>query len=170
MKIGQWWRRVRVAWGQRRAWRRLCTNLQHHRPLHLLELTLSDLSRTQLLLQQALQAAAGEIHYTLVDLFDLRRNEPMALKEVFAQLQRPGVQVHLVPGPCNQALRRLALQGIQVQWVLINFTPEEQLAWENLLPPLLAPGAQVWVEHHCESKGVHFLPWQPDQTVQTQAA
>ncbi len=152
----QWW--GGLARG-RQPHARLLRWLRQEQVQHLLELGLSDVQRTRAVLQQLGTSAARPLHYTAVDQFDLRPEEPLPLRQIYTELKLPAVEVHLVPGPWTEALQRLVLNGVRVDAVLISHRVDEAVLAQVL--PLLAQllcREAVWREVRDAEGNVRFEP------------
>lgn len=90
------------------------------------------------------------IRYTGIDLFDARpAGQPvLGLKAAFAALHRPDVRAQLVPGPPDEALRRIANSLAGTELLLIAADQDREAlsrAW-NWMPRMLTPASLIFLE------------------------
>ncbi len=139
--------------------RQLLRLLRRAEARHWLELGIADPQHTQTVLQQLRRTTGKTIHYTAVDQFELRPTGPLPLRQVYAELKVPGVEVHLVPGPWPAALQRLILNGVCVDAVVISHHVEDAAVTQilPLLSQLLSQEA-VWRQVQDEEGNVQFVP------------
>jgi len=90
------------------------------------------------------------LRYTGIDLFEARpADQPkLSLKQAFAGLKRPQVNVQLVPGDPATALRRVAnsLTGSDLVIISANADRASLAASWNWLPRMLTPTSLIFME------------------------
>jgi hypothetical protein len=137
------------------------------RPIRsVVELGINQTERTRRVLEVARwRKENAPLRYAGIDLFEARTGAQsgLTLKQVFAALKRPDVQVQLVPGDTANALRRVANSLANTDLLLIaahhdRESLEQAWAW---IPRMLCPTSLVFREEPAQSPG--RMIWRPLQ-------
>ena len=118
----------------------------------IIELGIDLAGRTQRLVEIASWRLNGvPLRYTGVDLFEARPSDQprLPLKQAFAALKRPQVNVELVPGDPATALRRVANSHVGTDLLIVSAVHDSDAlasAW-IWMPRMLTPASHIFVEH-----------------------
>src|SRR5262245_60394378 len=128
------------------------------------ELGINRTERTQRILEIARWGSENTpLRYTGIDLFEARpaNQAGLTLKQAYAALKRPNVQVQLVPGDAATALRRVANSLANTDLLLIAANQNEESlarAWA-WIPRMLCPTSLIFREEPAQGPGQTI--WRP---------
>ena len=125
--------------------------LKRQKASSIVEIGLSDLARSQRLIEMADRCSLGEVRYTGIDLFEARPADwpSMTLKQTHQTLARTGASVRLIPGDPYAALSRYANHLGNTQLIVIA-SPSmvgNDAAW-FYVPRMLTSDAAVFLSSH----------------------
>jgi hypothetical protein len=140
-----------------KAARKLYRLVKRLKVCRIVEVGISDLERTALLIRVAQRYAGGQrVTYAALDWFDARPNgrTPLTLKDAYRTLHRTGASVRLVPGEPSQSLAGVANSLPHTGLLLIAPTvADDSLAPYWLFVPRMLDDRSVVLREHCGAEG-----------------
>lgn len=153
VSVGRLWRSLYLLYFSQPAAERSLYRAARGKSVHsIVEIGIDLAGRTQRLVEVASWRLNGApLRYTGIDLFEARAiDQPrLPLKQAFAALKRPQVNVELVPGDPAAALRRVANSHAGTDLLLVSASQDGDslaAAW-MWMPRMLTPSSLVFVEH-----------------------